>query len=442
VPSLSPTTDLGSLFAQPNPVAATPLAPGPFGAAAAALPQPGSSARAPGQPAPSPTTAPAATSAITNGQARPIAVQPVATSETGPDRAAPQAQARTSPWPKLLGILSVPDLLKFLGALLAAIVLAIAGALQALLEAILGGPQGVIFQTPPEFTVHLGPVLVAWNAMRLIAEAGLALIVLVAGYGLVSGHLAGLPHAAPRQVVPRVILGFILIHYSLEWSGWVLQLNNTLSHMLLGAVPTNWGIHPTATDLGSAVAWLIEVAMMLLLALSMWLRIALLDVLLVLAPLMLLLWTNPLTSEWGAWWGGLFTSTAFVQFFQDIALWLGSQLLTGAGDGAGQTPALSSRVLAFMFLLLVFRIPQLMPALPASGGTASFLGLSRGAGAIASLPLIGSVLPGGRAGGSGRRRAGGSGGSSSRSGRQGRGDRSKSGGQGKGSGTGGGGGEA
>jgi len=417
------------------------LAPGPFGAVAALLPpQPSSSARSSGQPAPSPTASPASP-ATTNGRSRPITVQPVATSETGPDRATPQAEARTSPGPKLLGILSVPDLLKFLATLLAAIVLAIAGVLQMLLEAILGGPQGVIFQTPSEFTVRLGPVGVAWNAMRLIAEAGLALIVLLAGYGLVTGHHAGSPHAAPRQVVPRVILGFILIHYSLEWSGWVLQLNNTLSHMLLGAVPTNWGVHPSSTDLGSAVAWLIEVAMMLLLALSMWLRIALLDVLVVLAPLMMLLWTNPLTAEWGAWWGGLFTSTAFVQFFQDIALWLGSQLLTGAGDGTGQAPALSSRVLAFMFLLLVFRIPQLMPALPASGGTASFLGLSRGASALTGLPLIGSVLPGGRAGGGGRRRAGG-GGSSSQSSRRGRGDRGKSGGQGKGAGTGTGGGEA
>jgi hypothetical protein len=104
--------------------------------------------------------------------------------------------------------------------------------------------------------------------------------------------------------------------------------------MLLGSVPADWGLHPSASDLGGAVAWLIEVAMMLLLALGMWLRIALLDVL-PLGRLMLLLWTSPLTQGWGEWWLGLFSSAALVQFFQDVALWLGSQLLkAGGGDGS------------------------------------------------------------------------------------------------------------
>ncbi len=274
--------------------------------------------------------------------------------------------------------------------MLTAIILAIAAALSGLLNAILGGPQGVIFQTPPEYTFQLGPVIAAWNAMRLIAEAGLALVVLVAGYGLMVGHHIGLPSMGPVQVVPRVILGFILIHFSLDWSSGLLQLNNTLSHMLLGQVPTDLVARPGSNDLGAAVVWLIEIVMMLLLALSMWLRIALLDVLLPLGPLMLLLWTSPLTSDWGEWWLGLFAGTALVQFVQDIALWLGSQMLSAGGDNASQ--GISNRLLAFALLLLVFRIPQLMPAGSASGGTASLLGLSRGADAVASLPVVGGVL--------------------------------------------------
>jgi hypothetical protein len=362
--------------------------------------------------------------------------QVVATPQvTGPDQVSTRTQPRAALGPRLLGIWSVADILAFLAALLTAIVLAIAVALSGLLQAILGGPEGVIFQTPPEFTFQLGPVIGAWNAMRLIAEAGLALVVLVAGYELMFGHHIGLPSMGPAQVVPRVILGFILIHFSLDWSSGLLQLNNALSHMLLGQVPTDWGARPGANDLGAAVVWLIEIVMMLLLALSMWLRIALLDVLLPLGPLMLLLWTSPLTSDWGEWWLGLFSSTALVQFVQDIALWLGSQMLAAGGQNASQ--GISNRLLAFALLLLVFRIPQLMPAMAASGGTASLLGMSRGVDAIGGLPVVGGVLStparlmgisaSGRAGRGSRargRREGGNGDAGSRG--QSRGGRSRS----------------
>jgi hypothetical protein len=341
------------------------------------------------------TTSPQVGSAPGSGQSTGNQVKPgqvVATPQAaGPDQVSTRAaQPKTVLGPRLLGIWSVADILAFLAALLTAIILAIAAALSGLLQAILGGPQGVIFQTPPEFTFQLGPVVAAWNAMRLIAEAGLALVVVVAGYELMLGHHIGLPSMGPAQVVPRVILGFILIHFSLDWSSGLLQLNNALSHMLLGQVPTDWGAGPGANDLGAAVVWLVEIVMMLLLALSMWLRIALLDVLLPLGPLMLLLWTSPLTSDWGEWWLGLFSSTALVQFFQDIALWLGSQMLAAGGQNASQ--GVSNRLLAFALLLLVFRIPQLMPAMAASGGTASLLGVSRAVDAIGGLPVLGGAL--------------------------------------------------
>jgi hypothetical protein len=383
----SPNTDVGaSVTSSP-----TVLAPGPFGAVLTSpLPQvtppSGTGGQAStGRPTAAPTAPGAAAGRTTTGQ------------ETGPDRLALPAQARrTTPGPRLF-IWSVDDILQFLAALFARIALAIAAVLLALLNALLGGPQGVVFQTPPAYSFQLGPVQLAWNTMRLIAEAGLALVVLGAGYGLLLGAHAGLPHLPPGQVVPRVMLGFVLIHFSLDWSSWLLQVTNGLSHTLLGEVPTDWGLHPNANDLGSAVAWVIELVMLLLLALGMWLRIALLDVLLVVAPLMLLLWTHPLTSDWGEWWFGLFGATALVQFFQDVALWLASQQLTAGGQNAEQ--AISHRVLAFALLLLTFRLPQLLPAPSASGGTASFLGLSRGFAAIARLPLVGGALRPGRRGG-------------------------------------------
>jgi hypothetical protein len=65
-------------------------------------------------------------------------------------------------------------------------------------------------------------------------------------------------------------------------------------------------------------------------------------------------------------------------------------MLTAGGQNGSQ--GISNRLLAFALLLLVFRIPQLMPAMAASGGTASLLGASRGVDAIGSLPIVGGVL--------------------------------------------------
>src|SRR5437899_12273203 len=125
----------------------------------------------------------------------------------------------------------------------------------------------------------------------------------------------------------------------------------------------------------------------------MFVRVQLIAVLLVLAPLAAVLWVLPgRPRQWGELWMDLCFSNLFVQFLQVLALNFGVGLLQTAGGGsAGQVLALnfgvgllqtagggSAGLLQFISgaatLLLVFRIPALTAA-GVGGGATSFLGL-------------------------------------------------------------------
>ena len=104
----------------------------------------------------------------------------------------------------------------------------------------------------------------------------------------------------------------------------------------------------------------------------MFVRVQLIAVLLVLAPLAAVLWVLPgRPRQWGELWMDPFFSDLFVQFLQVLALNFGVGLLQTAGGGsAGFLQFISGAAT----LLLVFRIPALTAA-GVGGGATSFLGL-------------------------------------------------------------------
>ena len=72
----------------------------------------------------------------------------------------------------------------------------------------------------------------------------------------------------------------------------------------------------------------------------MLMRLALIDVLLVAAPLGLLCWVLPQTQGWARLWSSTFFTAVFTQFVQVLALKLGGVAADRAGaDGAGRGAA-------------------------------------------------------------------------------------------------------
>jgi hypothetical protein len=149
---------------------------------------------------------------------------------------------------------------------------------------------------------------------------------------------------------------------------------------------------------------LVAVVMTIALVVQQLMRLALVDVLFVLAPLAALLWILPQTQAWGRLWGRLFVGTVFAQAVQVLALRLGFNLATGltALDGA----ALLQPLLGIAILALVLKIPSLVGGGAADGNVVSGLlgtaagaavGTTVGVGVRAALGVGGRVVPrGGR----------------------------------------------
>jgi hypothetical protein len=138
---------------------------------------------------------------------------------------------------------------------------------------------------------------------------------------------------------------------------------------------------------------LIYVVMGLLLVLQQLMRLALVDVLLDLAPLAALCWILPQTHGWGRLWGSLFIGTVFAQCVQVLTLRLGFNLATSIppSTAAGVVQPL----LGIAVLAVVLKIPGLMRG-GAGGGTliSSMLGTAAGAmvGGGASRLLMGALV--------------------------------------------------
>jgi hypothetical protein len=124
----------------------------------------------------------------------------------------------------------------------------------------------------------------------------------------------------------------------------------------------------------------IYLVMGMLLTGQMLMRLALVDALLVLAPLALLCWVLPQTYSWARLWFSTFFGTVFVQSVQVLVLRLGSDLiqrLPGVLLSAGSEPAEAGRVwlttllLGMAVLQLARKIPRFMPGYPVGLGAAN-----------------------------------------------------------------------
>jgi hypothetical protein len=103
---------------------------------------------------------------------------------------------------------------------------------------------------------------------------------------------------------------------------------------------------------------IVYLIMGILLVLQMLMRLALLDILLILAPLAVLVGALPYGRRWARLWADLFVATLLTQFAQILALRLGTGLLTQL------VPSLADNILTFLagiaVLWLVLKLPGLL----------------------------------------------------------------------------------
>ena len=174
---------------------------------------------------------------------------------------------------------------------------------------------------------------------------------------IISEHL-GRSQAGWREMVPGLVLGLVAAASSLWWCALVLDVADAVSGFIafsLNVTPgdmlrSTLSTLMTAVEAGSvgmalllAALYLVYGFFVLYVIVQMILRLALIDILLALAPIALGLWILPHTAGWGRHWLRLFMTTVFQQAVQLIALALGfrlpqgvrgdSRLRAGAGPG-------------------------------------------------------------------------------------------------------------
>jgi hypothetical protein len=97
-------------------------------------------------------------------------------------------------------------------------------------------------------------------------------------------------------------------------------------------------------------------------------RLALVDLLLVLAPLGLLCWVLPQTQGWARLWSNAFFGAVFTQFVQAVTLKVGTALLADYFTLPTGDAQLISLFLGIATLALTLRVPSLMRATVGGGG--------------------------------------------------------------------------
>ena len=236
----------------------------------------------------------------------------------------------------------------------------------------------ILTGTPPDLTYAHELVRQAWMVVWAITTG--ALVVILGWMGLsfiVSEHL-GRQQTGWREMVPRLVLGLVAAASSLWWCALVLDVADAVSGFIavsLNVTPGDLLRAPLDTFLRAVQAGSVGMAQLLALLylvygffvlyviVQMVLRLALIDILLALAPIALGLWILPHTAGWGRHWLRLFMTTVFQQAVQLIALALGLGFLNEFASVAAFEPVqdlIWKLLMSLAFVYMATRVPSMM----------------------------------------------------------------------------------
>jgi hypothetical protein len=120
-----------------------------------------------------------------------------------------------------------------------------------------------------------------------------------------------------------------LVNTAAWWVQLAIDVNNAFCGAFGAGPPPNLADTLAKTTLPvDLLVGLIYVVMGLLLVLQQLMRLALVDILLILAPLAAVSWILPHTHGWGRLWGTPFIGTVFAQAVQVLTLRVGVNLAT------------------------------------------------------------------------------------------------------------------
>ncbi len=315
-------------------------------------------------------TPPTGAREVRDAAARPAEARPPAAPGRGAGSGSGGATGVVASVPLPLPAPINPQLLKEIFLKLAREILGdLQAALRTPIEAWLASPLNFVSRTPPTGTYDSAVVVGLWRVVRGAANALLALVIVVAGLNVLLKDRLGAPFHEAAEVIPRAAAGAVLANVSLDLAALAIDFNNALCALIGGASLPGWQqAGPDLQNFAAVVAGLLYLVVALFLILQMLVRLALIDVLIVVAPLALLCWVLPQTQGWARRWSSAFGGAVFTQFVQIVALKLGAELFTDLTPAGAAGTALLPSLLGMAVLALTIRIPALLRGHDGGGG--------------------------------------------------------------------------
>jgi hypothetical protein len=236
----------------------------------------------------------------------------------------------------------------------------VTGGLRGLVGAVTSSSFNFVTQTPPDLSYGHPKVGELSGTMRAVANAALALIALWGGFNVILREHLAAPYHTAMELGPRLITGALLVNTSGSWTRFVIDGNNALCEAVGGrSLPILERPEPFSNIAVDLIATIIYLGACLLLVLQMLMRLALVDVLIVVAPLGLVCWVLPQTQGWARLWSSTFAAAVFTQFLQVVALTFGGNLLAWAAPAALDVAAVAP-FLGTAALALALKMPGLV----------------------------------------------------------------------------------
>ena len=276
----------------------------------------------------------------------------------------------------------------------------------------------ILTGTPPELTYANPLVREAWTVVWAVTSGALVVIVGWMGLSLIMSEHVGGRSAGWRETFPRLVLGLVAAATSLWWCSLVIDVAAGVS----GFVAESLGVNPgnllraplktllIAVESGSvgmaqlmALLYLIYGFFVLYVLVQMIVRLALIDLLLALAPIALGLWILPHTAGWGRQWLRMFMTTVFQQAVQLIALALGFGFLNEFAEIGAFEPVqdlIWKLLISLAFVYLATRVPSMLGQAGTFDAWLStlYFGMSLPGSMVRSMKSVG-LIAGGAAGG-------------------------------------------
>ena len=197
-----------------------------------------------------------------------------------------------------------------------------------------------------------------WLAALGLANSLLVLVVVLLGFGVMSGSGLGLGDGGLRPLVPKLALTFLGMNLSLVLAETLIGLSNALIRAFRAAVPTTdlWSSLQILTEQpdGSGLAGLLLLGLVILLGLALvvyyLIRLIQLYVGAVLAPLVILLGLLPPLRDFAYASFRAYLSTVFILFVHVVLLGLGASLFSALGPTSGLVDLLVAAALLIVLL--------------------------------------------------------------------------------------------